>query len=63
MFGRERIGPFGASQRSREIRHMKTATLLAPSAFVALMPGRLEAHVKWFSEFSFADRPLSFLTK
>ena len=39
---------------------MKTATLLAPSALVALMPGRLEAHVKWVSEFSFADQPLSF---
>ncbi len=39
---------------------MKTAARLAPSAFVALMPGRAEAHVKWFSEFSFTDRPLSF---
>ena len=39
---------------------MRTATRLAPSAFVALMPGQAKAHVKWFTEFSFADPPLSF---
>ncbi len=42
------------------MHEMKTAARLAPLAFVALMPGRAEAHVKWFSEFSFTDRPLSF---
>jgi len=42
-------------------RRSQGPALVGVALFAALMalPGSAEAHVKWFSEFSYADRPLS----
>lgn len=42
---------------TRTMRAFTALTLAA--ATVVLLPGTAAAHVKWFSEFSFGDRPLS----